>query len=95
MVELAGAGVGLHQGLDAPFDLIVVLRCEGFHHDAHWPDVVVADVRAADSFSGLALEEVRVVLAPDEPVRPLTAAKSFLGRQYIPFPCYMMISCKS
>ena len=67
LVHKAGAGVGLHQGLHAPFDLLVILRCKGLHHDAHWPDVVVADVRAADSLAGLAFEEIRIVLAPDKP----------------------------
>lgn len=67
LVHKAGAGVGLHQGLDAPLDLLVVLGCEGLHHDAHRPDVVVADVRAADSLAGLAFEEIWIVIAPDKP----------------------------
>ena len=66
-VHEAGAGVGLHQGLDAPLDLLVVLGREGLHHYAHRPDVVVADVWTTDSLAGLAFEEIRVVLAPDEP----------------------------
>ena len=67
LVHKAGAGVGLHQGLDAPLDLLVVLGREGLHHYAHRPDVVVADVRTADSLAGLTFEEIRVVLAPNEP----------------------------
>ena len=66
-VHEAGAGVGLHQGLHAPFDLLVVLGRECLHHDAHRPDVVVADVRAADSLAGLAFEEIWIVIAPDKP----------------------------
>ena len=67
LVHKSCAGIGLHQCLDAPFDLLVVLGRECLHHYAHWPDVVVADVRTADSLAGLAFEEIRIVLAPDEP----------------------------
>ena len=62
----AGSGFCIHQHLHASFNLFIVLACEGFHHDAHRPNHVVADVRTSNAFACRTFEEVWVILAPYE-----------------------------
>ena len=55
-----------HQHLDASLDFFVALAGESLHHDTHRPYHVVCHVRATDTFTCFALEEVRVAVAPYE-----------------------------
>ena len=45
--------------LHASFNLFIVLACEGFHHDAHRPNHVVADVRTSNAFACRTFEEIK------------------------------------
>lgn len=71
LMDHTTAGVGRHKLLYTPLNFLIVFRGEGLHHDAHRPCVVIADVRTSDTFTGLAAEEIRIVLAPHETARVL------------------------
>src|ERR1700760_2588149 len=65
-VHEIGACGGIAQPAQALGDLGVAGAGEGAKHDRHGPDVVPADVWAADSVGGFPVKEVGVVLAQDE-----------------------------
>lgn len=69
LVHEASARIRRQKHLDTSFDLRVVRRREGLHHDAHRPDHVVTDMRSPDTFARRTPEEVGIRLAPNETTR--------------------------
>lgn len=63
-VHKAGTCIRIHQHLDASFDFGIIPACEGFHHNAHGPHHVIADMRSADTLAGFAAEEIGIAVAP-------------------------------
>ena len=64
LVHESGAGVGIKKHAQRGAYLFVVGGCERTHHQTHRPSHVIAYMRAAYTFSGLAFEKVRIALAP-------------------------------
>lgn len=63
-VDEAKACIGAQKLLQAGANLFIIGRSKGLHHDAHGPDGLFADVRAADALPCRAAPEVGVVGAP-------------------------------
>ena len=66
LVHEACSGVCGHELADAVADLVVAVRCESLHHDAHRPDHFRPDMRSSDTFTCRSAVEVRVCLASYE-----------------------------
>ena len=65
------AGIGVEQHCQTLLDFIIIGRSERFHHDAHRPGHVIADMRATYALTLLPTEEIRVAVAPHETARIL------------------------
>ena len=66
LVDESGAGISSHQAADAVTDFILVIGCEGPHHNAHRPDCLLPDMRSSYALSGRAPEKIGIGITPYE-----------------------------